>query len=264
MIRDRRTRTRSPRRARPTRGARSMRHALAGERSRSTIALRRVAAALLLALLAGLPGCTYFRHLGKDAGETLHLSVGASLIPGLHARVQAPLFGTSVGWLRRGAYVGTDYGHAHVWKQAAAGVVLGGSLVRTDLDADIDRYWTGRLADTYLDTSHYFVVTLVATDKRTSLGRRTLALTKFEAGAHVLFFGVQLGVDVLEVLDLLTGVAGWDLLGDDDYDPTVEIPDDPPPPRVKDRERKPARAPEHEELVPGASSSVDDSETDRP
>jgi len=207
----------------------------------ATGAARHAGLALLLALLVGLPGCTYFRHLGKDAGETLHVSVGASLVPGLYARVQAPLFSTSFGWLRRGGYVGTDYGHAFAWKQASAGIVLGGELVRTDLDADIDRFWTGHLADAYLDTSHYFVLTLVATDTRTALGSRTLSLTKFEVGVHALVVGAQVGLDALELLDLVTGVFGWDLLDDDEFGSADAAPPEAPRAAEPVKEKPPKR-----------------------
>ncbi len=206
-------------------------------------ALRACMLALSLALASFSPGCSYARQLGKDAAECLHFSVGASASPGLYARLQAPVFGTSVGWLPAATYVGTDYGFAYVWQQAGAGVVLGGQLVRTDLETDIETYWTGYLADAYLDQSHYFVLNLVATDIRTSLGAGQIGISKIEAGLHALFVGVQVGVDVLEVLDLLTGVFGWDLLRDEHFGQEDTTPPTSPSPPADSELAEPDPAP---------------------
>ena len=181
--------------------------------------LRTVFLFLAGALTVTSPGCTYFRHLGKDASETVHVGVGASLVPGIYLRAQAPVFGTSVGYLPHATYVGSDYGYTSSWRQAAAGVVAGGQMVRTHLDADIGKYWNGYLADAYLDQSHYLILNVVAVDKRSSLGKQTIPLTKFGGGVHVLFVGAQFGVDFVQALDLVTGVFGWDMLGDNDFHP---------------------------------------------
>ena len=172
---------------------------------------------LLVLLLLPATGCAYFRNVGKDATEMIHVGVGASLVPGLYAYAQAPIFATSVGYLPKSVYVGSDYGYTHMWKQAGAGILLGGQLVRTPMDADIETYWTGYLADAYLDQSHYLILNVVASDKRTAFSRGHLGLTKFDIGLHVLFVGAQAGVDFVEVLDFATGLFGWDLLDDNDF-----------------------------------------------
>ena len=181
--------------------------------------LRTVFLFLAGALTLGTPGCTYFRHLGKDASETVHVGLGASLMPGIYLRAQAPVFGSSVGYLPRAIYVGSDYGYTSTWKQAAAGVVMGGQMVRTHLDANIDKYWNGYLANAYLDQSHYLILNVVAVDKRSSLGQQTIPFSKVGGGVHILFVGAQVGVDFVQVLDLVTGVFGWDMLGDNDFHP---------------------------------------------
>jgi len=186
------------------------------------------ARALLLLSSLLLPGCAYLHQVGNDAGEMLQLGLGASLVPGLYVQAQMPLFATSVGWLRGSTYVGSDFGYRGIWRQASAGIVLGGELVRTGPDAPLERFWTGHLADAYLDQSHYFVLGLVATDKRTRFAERQLGLTKVAVNAHVLFFGVTAGVDVLEVLDFVTALVGLDLLGDAPGDATP--PEDVTPP----------------------------------
>jgi hypothetical protein len=183
--------------------------------------LRTVFLPLLCALMMAAPGCSYFQRLRKDAAETLHVAVGASTVPGLFARVQVPVLSSSAGWLPHATYVGTDYGYVFIWQEAAAGIVVGGQMVRTDVDADIETYWTSYLPDAYLDQAHYLVLTVVATDERTALGgKQSIPYSKVEAGVHVLFIGAQLGVDYVQFLDLLTGVFGWDMLGDDEFRPS--------------------------------------------
>jgi hypothetical protein len=210
---------------------------------------RPVFLSLGCALLLGASGCTYFQHLRKDAAETLHVSLGASWVPGLYARVQVPVVGTSLGYLPAATYVGTDYGYTFTWRQAGAGILLGGQIVRTHLDADIDKYWNGYLADAYVDQSHYLALNVVATDKRTKLGNQELIpYSKIEGGVHLLFVGAQAGVDFIEALDLVAGVFGWDMLGDDDYDAetpeaddAAEVPAAPADPKKDKKKRKQKR-----------------------
>jgi hypothetical protein len=161
---------------------------------------------------------SYWGERGSDALQAFHVGFGWSKLPGLfaHAHVSCIGFGTAV--LMDARYVGNDFGYVQRWREAGAGVVpgIGGVLVRgTDtvhpLDF-IDPERIGPSGNAYL-TQVYTIVSWPYEDRRT--GSAWWSLSRVEGGAHLLFLGVSAGVDVVQTLDLLTGLVGLDLCGDD-------------------------------------------------
>jgi hypothetical protein len=167
-------------------------------------------------LLAGCSG-TWLGTRGRDGGQVVQLGLGGSLVPGLYARVAAPLFATSLGWMRDGAYVGSDYGYTFAWRQSAHGAVIGGELARAEWPLGLEDFGYRHDLDAYLDQSHFVVLGVTVTDQR---GRvlSTLPLARVEAQLHLLFVGASAGLDVVEFFDFLAGWVGFDPMGDDEWE----------------------------------------------
>lgn len=167
-------------------------------------------------LLIGCSG-TWLGTRGRDGAQVLTLGLGGSLTPGLYVRVAAPLFATSIGWMRDGAYVGSDYGYTYLWRQSAHGALIGGELARAECPRQLEDFGYRHDLDAYLDQSHFVVLGVTVTDQR---GRvlSTLPLARVEAQLHALFVGAGAGLDLVELFDFLAGWVGFDPMGDDTWE----------------------------------------------
>jgi len=176
--------------------------------------------ALTLLACLSLAACsgTWWSARGRDAGQVAHLGLGASLTPGLYVHAQAPLFGTSFGWMRDGAYVGSDYGYTFVWRQAAHGAVVGGEIARAEWPRELEDFGYRHDFDAYWNQSQFVVLNVLVTDQR-GVVLSTLPLSRVEVGVHALFVGASLGVDVVEFVDFLAGWVGLDPMGDEHWVP---------------------------------------------
>ncbi|GJM21233.1 MAG: hypothetical protein DHS20C15_11480 [Planctomycetota bacterium] len=188
--------------------------------------LRR-ALTLLFCLSSLACSSTWWSARGTDAGQVLQLGLGASLTPGLYVHAQAPLFGSSLGWMRDGAYIGSDYGYTHMWRQAAHGALVGGEIARAEWPLELEDFGYRHDLDAYWNQSQFVVLNVIVTEHR-GVVLSTLPLARFEVGAHALFVGASLGLDVVELADFLVGWIGFDPMGDEGWE-AVRAPFEPKP-----------------------------------
>ncbi len=150
-----------------------------------------IGASLLLA------GCTALH----EASEVLHVGVSTSFPPDYRVYARAPLWlGVELSSIDSITSFGSDFGESCVWTDTGAGLVVFGGTRRTASGA-------GR---PYVDELH-LLASVPLTDTRAPF----VVPTRIEAGVHVALVGVSVGVDPVQLVDALTALAGYDLLGDD-------------------------------------------------
>ncbi|RKY22141.1 MAG: hypothetical protein DRQ55_02020 [Planctomycetota bacterium] len=172
---------------------------------------------LALSTVGFLPGCGLAEpgHRARDASQMLHVGLGVSLGPSLHTWALAPLFGTSLGYMQDSAWVGSDYGYAWGWHQAAYGVLIGGEMVRAEFGQSVEGFVDRPLYQTYATQTQLLLFNLVVSDERIGSEAQALSLRRAELGLHLLVVGASLGVDFVEIFDFGAGIFGWDPAGDD-------------------------------------------------
>ena len=184
-----------------------------------------------LALCAGSlmgTGCTstYWEDRGDDLMDSFHAGAGYSEEVGLHVFARASFVG--IGWLTAEDvhFVGNDFGYKTRWCQMGASFVLPvvGTLARRDQEyGPLTRDWLSTVAhgddldgqDVYLGQEHYLVFWRPGHDARA--GNDYMTLSKVELGLHVLWGGISLGLDPLQMFDFVLGFAPVDLLSDDEH-----------------------------------------------
>ena len=163
---------------------------------------QRVTSLLLAACLFSASGCTYLQKRGQDLSDAIYLHGGVGL--GLEAHVSAI---TSIAQLGLGGHVsrraGLDGWQHGRWKETQA--CLAFPLFLGVFYVDRTEHTDGMIR-----VPQRGGCVPVVFGNRFVIGP--------EAGVFAGVVGIEAGVDVVELLDFLTGWFGWDLLNDDSVD----------------------------------------------
>lgn len=187
------------------------------DRSRITAARARILATLLALGLAGLPGCAYATHVGKDFAESFHIGVGISTTPGVKVMAQVSVLTLMGAWMPDSWYVGTDHGVASIWRERAYGFPFYKGLVDRWYDHEPTPL-SSQEVPSYVAEDIFFVVMVPIEDTRLAdLDPKMQLLVRgsqIQAGVHLAFVGASLGVNVAQLCDFLGALVGLDPLGD--------------------------------------------------
>lgn len=180
--------------------------------------MRTATAVIALMACVTFSGCSapdrrvYWRRRGRDLADCVKAEIGwaGPQMGGIHARVKATDFAvlgcgvnfisTRYGW--RGRYGAPGY--SHTW---AIGLPLLGNVEYGD-DSNVDtQLWC-------ITTREY---------EKGDPGPRGRIAERFWCGVSAdLFLSARLDLNPAEFADFLAGAVGWDMLADDDWQPTQE------------------------------------------